>query len=155
MRVPTPWKSAKNFIVLIYSLIYCFIDCHDREGSQLGGPFRLYGPSGPCHNHSTPLLHPESSHQFSSIAQSCPTLCNPMDYSMPGFPVHHQLSEPARYRYVYRYIYKMYCVNFQGTKCLHTPTNRSFTYYHLLFIYRQQAPPLLILYMCCAVCECH
>ena len=26
----------------------------------------------------------------------CPTLCNPMDCSMPGFPVHHQLSEPAQ-----------------------------------------------------------
>ena len=30
--------------------------------------------------------------QFRSVAQSCPTLCNPMDCSMPGFPVHHQLS---------------------------------------------------------------
>ena len=30
---------------------------------------------------------------FSSIAQPCPTLCNPMDYNMPGFPVHHQLPE--------------------------------------------------------------
>ena len=29
--------------------------------------------------------------QFSSVAQSCQTLCNPMDCSMPGFPVHHQL----------------------------------------------------------------
>ena len=28
---------------------------------------------------------------LSSVAQSCPTLCNPMDCSMPGFPVHHQL----------------------------------------------------------------
>ena len=27
---------------------------------------------------------------FSSVAQSCPTLCNPMDCSMPGLPVHHQ-----------------------------------------------------------------
>ena len=27
----------------------------------------------------------------SSVAQSCPTLCDPMDCSMPGFPVHHQL----------------------------------------------------------------
>ena len=27
--------------------------------------------------------------QFSSVAQSCPTLCNPVDCSMPGFPVHH------------------------------------------------------------------
>ena len=30
---------------------------------------------------------------FSSVAQSCPTLCNPMDYSTPGLPVHHQLLE--------------------------------------------------------------
>ena len=29
--------------------------------------------------------------QFSSVAQSCPTLCDPMDCSMPDFPVHHQL----------------------------------------------------------------
>ena len=28
--------------------------------------------------------------QFSSVAQLCPTLCNPMNYSTPGFPVHHQ-----------------------------------------------------------------
>ena len=34
--------------------------------------------------------------QFSSVAQSCPTLCNPMDCSMPGFPVHHQLLELAQ-----------------------------------------------------------
>ena len=34
-----------------------------------------------------------SSMQFSSVAQSCPTLCNPMDCSMPGLPVHHQLLE--------------------------------------------------------------
>ena len=31
--------------------------------------------------------------QFRSVAQSCPTLCNPIDCSMPGFPVHHQLPE--------------------------------------------------------------
>ena len=31
--------------------------------------------------------------QFSSVAQSCPTLCDPMDYSMPGLPVHYQLLE--------------------------------------------------------------
>ena len=30
---------------------------------------------------------------FSSVAQSCPTLCNPMDGRMPGLPVHHQLLE--------------------------------------------------------------
>ena len=31
--------------------------------------------------------------QFSSVAQSCPTLCNPMNRSKPGLPVHHQLPE--------------------------------------------------------------
>ena len=31
--------------------------------------------------------------QFSSVSQSCPTLCNPMDRSTSGLPVHHQLPE--------------------------------------------------------------
>ena len=37
--------------------------------------------------HNTDKL---SSVQFSSITQSCPTLCDPMDHSMPSLPVHHQ-----------------------------------------------------------------
>ena len=32
-------------------------------------------------------------YQFSSVAQSCPTLCDPMNHSMPGLPVHYQLPE--------------------------------------------------------------
>ena len=31
--------------------------------------------------------------QFSSVARSCPTLCDPMNLSTPGLPVHHQLPE--------------------------------------------------------------
>ena len=31
--------------------------------------------------------------QFSSVAQSCPTLCDPMNHSTPSLPVHHQLPE--------------------------------------------------------------
>ena len=34
--------------------------------------------------------------QFKSVAWLCPTLCDPLDYSMPGFPVHHQLPELAQ-----------------------------------------------------------
>ena len=34
---------------------------------------------------------PISSDQFSSVAQSCPTLCDPMNCSTPGLPIHHQL----------------------------------------------------------------
>ena len=38
-------------------------------------------------------MHRFSSVQFSSVAQSCPTLCDPMNRSTPGLPVHHQLPE--------------------------------------------------------------
>ena len=52
-----------------------------------------------------PSLYPTSSfslllhllisffHQMRSVAQSCPTLCDPMNRSTPGLPVHHQLPE--------------------------------------------------------------
>ena len=35
----------------------------------------------------------EYSVQFSSVTQSCPTLCDPMNHSTPDLPVHHQLPE--------------------------------------------------------------
>ena len=37
-----------------------------------------------------------SSVQFSLVAQSCPTLGDPMNHSMPGLPVHHQLPESTQ-----------------------------------------------------------
>ena len=37
--------------------------------------------------------HDMCSVQSSSVAQSCPTLCDPMDCSTPGLPIHHQLPE--------------------------------------------------------------
>ena len=46
--------------------------------------------------HLPPVLEvfePFSSVQFSSVAQSCPTLGDPMNHSTPGLPVHHQLPE--------------------------------------------------------------
>ena len=48
---------------------------------------RFFTSICPCYflNHSSECL------QVSSVAQSCLTLCNPMDYSTPGFPVRHQL----------------------------------------------------------------
>ena len=42
------------------------------------------------------ILEPDTTRagvQLSSVAQSCPTLCYPMDGSTPVFPVHHQLLE--------------------------------------------------------------
>ena len=40
--------------------------------------------------------HLSGSVQFSSVAQSCLTLCDPMDCSTPGFPVHHQFPKLAQ-----------------------------------------------------------
>ena len=37
-----------------------------------------------------------SLHQFSSVTQSCPTLCDPMNRSKPGLPAHHQLPSSLR-----------------------------------------------------------
>ena len=53
------------------------------------------------HMGSLPLVPPgmplpPSSVQFSSVTQSCPTLCNPMNHSTPSLPVHHQLPEPTQ-----------------------------------------------------------
>ena len=48
---------------------------------------------------ATPCYHSNykfSSVQFSSVAQSCPTLCNPTNCSTPGLPVHHQLRSSLR-----------------------------------------------------------
>ena len=61
--------------------------------SVITSSWRLAGGFSFC-----PLLMPMSdafsiSFQFSSVAQSCPTLCDPMNRSMPGRPVHHQLPE--------------------------------------------------------------
>ena len=39
------------------------------------------------------IFQKEHSVQFSSVTQSCPTLCDPMNRSTPGLPVHHQLLE--------------------------------------------------------------
>ena len=55
----------------------------------------------PLSSDSLCLLHHltrsnSSSVQFSSVAQSCPTLCNPMNPSTPGLPVHHQLPESTQ-----------------------------------------------------------
>ena len=44
-------------------------------------------------SHKDRWIGPTLVTQFSSVAQSCLTRCDPMDYSTPGLPVHHQLLE--------------------------------------------------------------
>ena len=43
--------------------------------------------------HETILYRVNPNVQFTSVTQSCLTLCNPMNHSIPGLPVHHQLLE--------------------------------------------------------------
>ena len=57
-----------------------------QTGSKLG---KDYVKAVYCH----PTYLTYSRVQFSSVAQLCPTLCDPMNHSMPGLPVHHQLPE--------------------------------------------------------------
>ena len=49
-----------------------------------------------CHEVMGPDARILVSLQFSSVTQLCPTLCDPMNCSMPGLPVHHQLQEFAQ-----------------------------------------------------------
>ena len=64
----------------------------------------LVGPShpSPCHSsvcqthfarHTKKIHNAIAFHMISSVAQSCPTLCDPINRSTPGLPVHHQLPE--------------------------------------------------------------
>ena len=54
----------------------------------------LYQVLIPLFTFETLRVWPHSS--SSSVAQLCPTLCNPKNHSMPGFPVHHQLPESTQ-----------------------------------------------------------
>ena len=53
------------------------------------------------HKQKLPREPVPASVQFSSVAQSCPTLCDCMDYSTPGFPVH-SLTPGAYHTHVHR-----------------------------------------------------
>ena len=55
--------------------------------------FQMFHFLSSCSSLPQAGLCPLSSVQFSSVTQSCPTLCDSMDCSMPGLPVHHQLPE--------------------------------------------------------------
>ena len=46
-----------------------------------------------CQVYDNVCSHAKSLVEFSSVTQWCPTFCDPMDYSMSGLPVHHQLPE--------------------------------------------------------------
>ena len=46
-----------------------------------------------CVSQGSFIFGTKSTYQIRSVAQSCPTVCDPMNHSTPGLPVHHQLPE--------------------------------------------------------------
>ena len=69
--------------------------CHPAISSSVI-PFSSCPQSLPA-SESFPMKLPPNlvayNDKFSSVSQSCPTLCDPMSRSMPGLPIHHQLPE--------------------------------------------------------------
>ena len=60
---------------------------HTQRHQKIVTLFECFVLAIPEAKYSWPLI------QFSSVAQLCPTLCDPMNCSTPGLPVHHQLPE--------------------------------------------------------------
>ena len=85
----TNWNFYQS---LTYNMLKCLPNHHMQVFSAV---FRTWVKN---FEFSQPLwvlmwVRYNSSVQFSSVAQSCPTLCDPMNCSTPGLPVHHQLPE--------------------------------------------------------------
>ena len=80
---PNP-KSSESYTVLFPITnnfhLFLFSNIGKRMNKNIGGKFPEF-------------LNLVLNCSLSSVIQSGPTLCDPMDYSMPGFPVHHQLLE--------------------------------------------------------------
>ena len=78
----------KAWLVWVYGMQInrhqiCMLKCHTLDGHN-------------CHTSMVSVVRKgvgKTWVQFSSVAQSCPTLCDPMNRSTPGLPVHHQLPE--------------------------------------------------------------
>ena len=106
LKLPESYSKFLLAIYFTYGSVYVFmilspfippdpLHCHP-VGISLFSMFA--SPLLPCkqvHQYHLSRFHiyAFSSLQFSSVTQSCPTLCDPMNHSMPGLTAHHQLPE--------------------------------------------------------------
>ena len=90
----TPWTAACQ-VSLSITNSQSLLKLMSTESVMPSHP--LLSPSPPTFNFPSIRVFPKSqfftSDQIRSVAQLCPTLCDPMNHSMPGLPVHHQLPE--------------------------------------------------------------
>ena len=95
------WKSRQKYCMYNLTELYKNMYLNGKKNWKIIWKLTLFikknffkycfSSSKPCHL----VLH-YCFHQFSSVAQLCPTLCDLMHCCMPGFPVHHQLLELAQ-----------------------------------------------------------
>ena len=90
------WRMRMRFY--LYSLpwkIHNFRLIMSKISSNPPSPFNKIPDQNPqnYHHNTKCLRNCHIKDQFSSAAQSCPTLCHPMDCSTPGLPAHQQLPE--------------------------------------------------------------
>ena len=82
----SPWVTTVVCIFFSFTALnisfHCLLAC------------RVSAERSPVKHRGFPLC--VQSVQFSSVTQYCLTLCGPIDHSMPGFPVHHQLPESTQ-----------------------------------------------------------
>ena len=81
-----PSTAILRAALLSWSSNPCFSTCLQQHLLWMGLSLALT-ISSPRSQHSV---------QFSLVSQLCTILCNPVDYSMPGLPVHHQLLESTQ-----------------------------------------------------------
>ena len=87
------WITSKDLLYSTWDSAQCYVQAW--MGEEFGGERVCV-----CVWLSPFTVHLELSqhcllidYHFSSVAQSCPTLCDPMNHSTSGLPVHHQLQE--------------------------------------------------------------
>ena len=94
------WNSVTPLAFLVVMFCKAHLTSHSRmSGSRwvitpswLSGSWRSFLYSSSVYSWHLFLIY-FASVQFGSVAQSCPTLCDPMNCGTPGLPVHHQLLE--------------------------------------------------------------
>ena len=95
-RIRNMWPGqGRAELTLLSSLSCCshlgvLVHTEFSNHFTLGKPIYFLPEDSPETNSIT-IKSETAGHQFSSVTQSCPTLCNHMNRSTPGLPVHHQL----------------------------------------------------------------
>ena len=87
-RLWTPWSKK------LASWFYEYFQIELREGHHPPQYF-CQSTKGKNQKQAKGFFSKSLYFLISSVTQSCLTLCNPMDWSRPGFPIHHQLPELA------------------------------------------------------------